>query len=242
MRVSARVLALCVFVSAVAPLAVAQAFVIRNPESRCLRGRLEAAAKYAECEQAALAEQSRVLGFDPTKRWERCRAKYFATWSKLERKAQGTGTSCDRPRFTIGAETVIDNLTGLEWERKTDDGSIHDVGRTFTWSTTEDGNEQDADGTVFTEFLSTLNADCFASHCDWRLPTRAELPTILADPSGCSVPICIDPVTFGPVAQAPYWGGTPYASDQRDVWCLGTLVEARDTVSPRPARAVRGGL
>jgi hypothetical protein len=90
------------------------------------------------------------------------------------------GTSCDRPRFTIGAETVLDNLTGLEWERKTDDGSIHDVGRRFTWSTTDDGNEQDADGTVFTELLSTLNADCFASHCDWRLPTRAELPTILA--------------------------------------------------------------
>lgn len=103
-------------------------------------------------------------------------------------------------------------------------------------------NDEDADGTVFTAFLSTLNGTCFASHCDWRLPSRAELPTILAAPSECAGPICIDPVTFGPVANTPYWGGKPYEFDHGDVWCLGSLVEARETVTPRAARAARGGL
>jgi uncharacterized protein DUF1566 len=51
--------------------------------------------------------------------------------------------------------------------------------------------------------------ECFARHCDWRLPTVEELETIVDDTQGC----CIDPI-FGPTIATPefqfnsYWSST----------------------------------
>jgi hypothetical protein len=76
--------------------------------------------------------------------------------------------------------TVTDTLTGLQWEKKANSDNSqnladpHDADNYYTWSVTGEA----ADGTVFTAFLATLNNTCFAGHCDWRLPTRAELLTI----------------------------------------------------------------
>ena len=38
------------------------------------------------------------------------------------------------PRFEDRGLTVFDHQTGLEWEKKTDDGGIHDKDNTYTWS------------------------------------------------------------------------------------------------------------
>ncbi len=77
--------------------------------------------------------------------------------------------------------TITDNVTGLMWEKKSDDGTIHDKDNTYTWST----GTNDMDGTITTVFLDTLNdvggggANCFAGHCDWRVPNRKELDSIV---------------------------------------------------------------
>lgn len=61
-------------------------------------------------------------------------------------------------------------------ENRADHLAIHDHDRAFTWSASGDHL---ADGTVFTEFLATLNTPpCSAGYCDWRLPTSFELYTI----------------------------------------------------------------
>ncbi|MHB8809149.1 MAG: Lcl C-terminal domain-containing protein [Desulfobulbaceae bacterium] len=58
---------------------------------------------------------------------------------------------------------VRDNKTGLIWEVKTTDGSIHDKDKVFTW----DGAQQD--------FIGELNRMKFGGFADWRLPTTDEL-------------------------------------------------------------------
>ncbi len=62
-----------------------------------------------------------------------------------------TGSTCvANNRFTDNGDgTVTDALTGLAWEKKTNDGSVHDQGNRYTW-----GN---GDGTALTIFLTGLN-------------------------------------------------------------------------------------
>ncbi len=115
-----------------------------------------------------------------------------------------------------GDGTVTDYDTGLQWEQKTDDGSVHDFGKEHDWSP----SLARPDGTAFTEFLGTLNdatsndgatsAGCFAGHCDWRLPSIVELRGIV-DPiaPGCGAgSACIDQTVFGPTIPFFHWSAT----------------------------------
>jgi hypothetical protein len=77
-------------------------------------------------------------------------------------------------RFTpgIGAQvgTVIDNATGLMWEQKTNDGTIHDYDNEYSWKVAFD---------VFLNGPSGLNTTNFAGYNDWRIPNINELLSIV---------------------------------------------------------------
>lgn len=111
--------------------------------------------------------------------------------------------SLDAARFIDNGDgTVTDTRTGLQWEKKVaadseaNYGDPHDVDNTYTWSATGTA----PDGTAFTQFLGALNTcvspfgnDGFAGHCDWRLPTYAELESIFdATAVNCPVSPCIN--------------------------------------------------
>jgi hypothetical protein len=64
---------------------------------------------------------------------------------------------------------VRDNITGLIWEVKTDDGGSRDKDTTLTW-----GQVWDID-----YFYSQLNYENFGGYSDWRCPTNAELATLV---------------------------------------------------------------
>jgi len=137
-------------------------------------------------------------------------------------------TGCSR--YDSDFFTVTDSVTGLMWQRTTDTANdgIRDKDRKYTWSATQD---VEPSGTVFTEFLSTLNglplhtyqgcsandpADpndlscsrndyCFAGYCDWRLPESHELLSIIDASQGDPR---IDQSLFGPTSTDPYWTAT----------------------------------
>jgi hypothetical protein len=166
-----------------------------------------------------------------------------------------------------GDGTVTDNMTGLMWEKKSDDGSIHDKDSRWTWST---GPPYKGNGTAFTSFLAvdptSLNEVGFAGANDWRMPTLAELQSILPRSSfPCPPPgVCIDPAFdtgcsagcngigcscthsgyFSPIDDGFYWSA---ATDARNpafavYKVFGHNWQTFDKTGPGYVRAVRGGL
>lgn len=221
-----------------------------TPLEQCQKGQLTAAAKYTQCELRALGKGDFISGFyfdDLQRPLSKCRAKYAVAWTKLQAKATGTGSPCDGLRYVDNSNgTANDRLTNLQWEQKTDDATIHDKDNVYTWTDPGVGSLTDADGAAFTTFLETLNSvPCFAGQCDWRLPTRLELQTILLpELYPCTTSPCIDPV-FGPTAALYYNASTTYPTTSNVAWVVGfsngdTEVSIKSTA--KHARAVRGGL
>jgi len=221
----------------------------QSPEARCQQGRYKAAAKYASCVQKTLAQYlGGVSGDLPGVTLSKCRVKYVATWDKLVAKGAGS-TTCVGDRFVAAGDgTVTDRLTSLQWEQKTDDATLHDKDNLSTWSAGGSGSTA-ADGTAFTSFLAPLNSGgCFAGQCDWRLPTMAELQTILAGPYPCTTFFpspCIDQGKFGPTADY-YWSSTTYTNSADEAWLVyfdnGVIYSNAHKNGTGYVRAVRGGL
>jgi hypothetical protein len=193
----------------------------QTPEQKCQKGRCEAAAKYAACQQKAMGK---FYGGGEYEKFRnaigKCTTKYTATWPKLQKKAAGTGATCDTARFADNGDgTVTDWLTGLQWEQKTDDATIHDKDNVYSWTATPPFTA--ANGTAFTSFLAPLNGGgCFAGQCDWRLPTVAELQTILLAPYPCTTSPCVDEGLFGPTVAIGYWSATANADLPGFAWVV----------------------
>jgi hypothetical protein len=152
------------------------------------------------------------------------------TISEVQRSANSFLHGCpiEQPRFVDnGNGTISDNEMGLTWEKKSDDGSIHDQDDTYTWST---GSPFDFDGTVATSFLATLNGSGFAGHTDWRLPTREELQSIV-DYANSTPPIVNAPfdtscapsctvMSCSCTVSSHYWSSSTVAANPGYAWLV----------------------
>jgi hypothetical protein len=242
-RVAAAVTLAASMLLATAPVARAAL----APEQQCAKSRYDAKAKYDQCQAKALGlhfAKNDLAKLQPA--LSKCRVKYTATYVKFQKKAAGTGATCEAPRFVDNGDgTVTDNLTGLDWEKRTDDGTVHDKDDTYPWS--------EAYRIFLSGYLSTLGLNefnsntfmCFGGLCNWRLPTVAELQTILSEEFPCTTSPCIDPV-FGPtIANDDYWSSTTLADNTTYAWGVffGTgEVSYGLKSSTNSVRAVRGGL
>lgn len=217
-------------------------------EKDCRTDRERAAGKHAKCAHKAMARYY-LVSYEAYKAAAAdCVTKYAATWPKLQSKGEAT---CSSPRFQDnGNGTVKDWLTGLQWEKKTTlvgsgtSADPLDVDNTYSWSE-GGGSYTAADGTAFTSFLAALNGGCFAGQCDWRLPTRSELMTIVTPVyPECTLGPCIDPV-FGPTVAACYWSADPFSNAPTSAWAVD-FGEGRLSSYATPhachVRAVRAGL
>jgi hypothetical protein len=207
----------------------------------CRIDRFAASDRYVQCRHKA----SRFNVFDDYQSaLGKCLTKFLVAWPRLQDADDAQGGACASPtRFVDGGDgTVTDMLTGLQWEKKTDDNGVHDKDNLYSWST----SGTSADGTAFTSFLAMLDqsGSCFAGQCDWRMPTAAELQSIDPAPFGsCNVP-CVDATVFGPVTLFPSWSATDAANATNAVYVTSVGAELTDEPKTQPwaVRAVRGGL
>lgn len=121
---------------------------------------------------------------------------------------------------------VQDNITGLIWEIKTDDGGLHDKDDTYWWHNTDgttNGGAAGADGaannTCFgwssgnaatycntQAYVNRVNAAGLCGANDWRIPTLKELESIVN--YGRSNP-AIDRDYFPNAVSSHVWSGAP---------------------------------
>ncbi|MBW1916063.1 MAG: DUF1566 domain-containing protein [Deltaproteobacteria bacterium] len=138
---------------------------------------------------------------------------------------------------------VRDNVTGLIWEVKSDDWSIHDKDNKYTWyDGNPDTNRGNAgtfgNGTDTEHFIQALNDERFGGFSDWRLPSREELHSII-DYGTWKPPI--DRTYFPNTVVTEYWTGDgimDYA------WIMDSVIgysNCYDKSGSYSVRAVRGG-
>ena len=140
-----------------------------------------------------------------------------------------------------------DNITGLIWEMKTDDDSIHDKDNIYTWyDPNPETNGGDAgtpgEGTDTQDFIDTLNAENYGGFSDWRLPSLKELRYIVN--YGTYSP-AIDRNFFPNTVSAYYWSSVTYASSSSYALCMyfgSGFGNYYYKMGARYVRAVRGGL
>ena len=142
-----------------------------------------------------------------------------------------------------GDGTITDNQTGLTWEKKSRDSSIHDWTNLYTWT--------DAVGV----FIAGLNTANFAGHNDLRLPNRFELDSLFdlgtqnpsVDPAfdtGC-VASCTVTSCSCTASTSGYWSSTTVLANQTfaSVVFFNFGFDNSDIkTNSNLVRAVRGGL
>ena len=146
-----------------------------------------------------------------------------------------------------GDGTITDFNTGLMWEKKSSDSSLHDQNTAFAWS----GNG--SVGTIW-DFVDLLNAANFAGHNDWRVPNVKELLSILdaqnhgpavsaAFNNNCTVNCTV--LTCSCTATGnPYWSSTTWAGATNEAWVVDFNFGFENMVLKSGlvfVRAVRGG-
>lgn len=235
-----------------------------TPQQRCDSARITAWKVYTSCIDVVVAKDAKgAVAFDEIAAFAKCRHAYFRKWTAFQSNASLASSTC-RPgggeRFIDNLDgTVTDNLTTLVWEKKDNlDGTQnfadpHDADNTYTWST----GSNSENGTVFTQFLTDpttgLNVTGFAGSNGWRLPTLAELQSIMRDFARtgtgkgprchCGLSPCIDGM-FGPTSSVNSWSATGDAVPDY-AWEAGFIdgsAGADGKSGDDSVRAVRGSL
>jgi hypothetical protein len=158
----------------------------------------------------------------------------------------------DLPASATDWFCVRDNVTGLIWEVKADDGGLRDQAWTYTWynpdPTTNGGFEGYPNGGTCAGsacdtqgYVAAVNAQGLCGASDWRLPAREELHSIVsydrADPA-------IDTDYFPNTPSTWFWSASPNANYSDDAWHVhfnlgGDGHSTKD--DDRAVRLVRGG-
>ena len=122
-----------------------------------------------------------------------------------------------------------DNVTGLVWEMKTDDNSIHDKDKTFTWCDRNPATNGGNRGTCSTgtgnastnteAFIMAINDAHFGGFSDWRLPTIKELFSLVNSSIQYPGPT-IDAAWFPRTVSSYYWSSTTYAYGTYAAWLV----------------------
>lgn len=188
-------------------------------------------------EAEAGARSSRPLQTGQTRCWDK---------SGNELVCAGTGQDGELRRGEPRAYredldgTITDLRVALTWEKLGDDGSIHDRDSLYDWDQ------------AFAKIDALNRPPCFAGFCDWRLPNRSELLTLVdlgtRNPAvhpyfdNCT-PRC-SPDRCSCTPSSYFWSSSTSAGNKDDGWTVdfgsgGAFL--RTKISDLRVRAVRGG-
>lgn len=148
------------------------------------------------------------------------------SFTKLD--AAGQPLPADAAAWTC----VQDNVTGLTWEVKTDDGGLRDKDNTYTWYNPDAATGGEfagySGGGVCTggigcdtdSYVQAVNAAGLCGHTDWRLPAGEELRSLVdygAAYPGSSIPT-VDQRYFPHTLRSWCWSASPVAGFSGYAW------------------------
>jgi hypothetical protein len=137
-------------------------------------------------------------------------------------KLDATGAPLANQQAAFGStpwDCVRDNVTGLTWEVKTDDGNLRDRDWTYTWyistgintrlsaGVANGGSCANATDCDTEKYVTAVNAARLCGQGDWRVPTRAELLSIVN--YGAAAAPLVDSGYFPNAATNAYWSASP---------------------------------
>ena len=111
---------------------------------------------------------------------------------------------------------VKDNITGLIWEVKSDDGGIHDKDNTYRWGglSAIGRDHVNRKGSYYDDWnglVNGSNSSAFCGYSDWRVPGREALRSIVNyDRSNPAIDTSYFP-NFPNSGSAWFWSSSPYA-------------------------------
>ncbi len=159
------------------------------------------------------------------------------------------------PASTIPLHACVkDNVTGLMWEVKTDDGGLHDAGHTYTWYNTNPNENGGASGVQnggicsdsacdTQSFVGAVNAAGLCGYNDWRMPTVTELQGLL-NYNNVGNGNTLDSEFFPHATNTFFWSASPDAFSTSFAWGVGFsfgIVSVNSRRIERGVRLVRGG-
>lgn len=121
---------------------------------------------------------------------------------------------------------VKDNVTGLIWEVKTDDGGLRDKDWTYTWynpdsnsnggsAGTQNGGSCSGSGCDIQAYVQAVNGQGLCGASDWRMPTIKELEGIV---SLDRINPAIESGYFPNTRSMDYWSASPHAYYSNGAW------------------------
>ena len=151
-------------------------------------------------------------------------------------------------------DCVRDNVTGLTWEVKTIDGALRDQNHTYSWYEPDPqrngGDPGFPDGGDCTggvncdthSYVRAVNKRGLCGASDWRLPTRAELHTIIDYRAEFPA---IDLDYFPNTVARSFWSAEPNTTYPGYAWYtdfkFGLASYYYDKSAAKAVRLVRGG-
>jgi hypothetical protein len=141
------------------------------------------------------------------------------------------GDGNELPESAAEWSCVRDNVTGLMWEVKTDDGGLHDWDWTYTWYEPDGsrnggfagyqngGSCGETGGCDTHAYVEAVNAAGWCGHDDWRMPTVDELSGIASlDRHTPAIDAAWFPRTKPYADWFAYWSSSPVAGLGGSAW------------------------